>query len=60
MRTHLLNWSLLLSVVLVLSLTAVSGAQNTAYQENQWMEGAVSHIGKLTGHAKNAREDYRR
>ena len=60
MRTHLLNWSLLLSVVLVLSLTAVSGAQNTASQENQWMEGAVSHIGKLTGHAKNAREDYRR
>lgn len=60
MRTHLLKWSLLLSVVLVVSLTGGSWAQNTAYQENQWVDGAVSHIGKLTGHAAAAKMDYRR
>jgi mono/diheme cytochrome c family protein len=51
--------SLLMSVAVVVTLSSLSGAQSTANQENQWM-GMESHIGNLTGHAANAKDDYRR
>ena len=61
MQTKLLQSSLLVSAVAVL-LCAASPAQVTAYQEEQWLNtpAATSHIGNLTGHAKDAATDYRR
>jgi cytochrome c oxidase cbb3-type subunit 2 len=53
------KWSVLLSVAAVLALPSASGAQNTRAQQEQWM-ATESHIGNLTGHASNAKEDYRR
>src|SRR5262249_11656437 len=52
-------WSWWLTVAAVLGLCALSTAQQTKYDEDQRL-GAESHIGKLTGHAKNAEGDYRR
>jgi len=46
-------------VAVVVAVSSLSGAQSTANQENQWM-GIESHIGNLTGHAANAKDDYRR
>jgi mono/diheme cytochrome c family protein len=48
-----------MTAAVVLALAGLSAAQATAYQENQWM-GIESHIGNLTGHAANAKQDYRR
>jgi mono/diheme cytochrome c family protein len=50
---------LLMGAVVVFALSSLSGAQQTAYQEEQWM-GMESHVGNLTGHAKDAAADYRR
>jgi mono/diheme cytochrome c family protein len=57
MRINLRGW-MLLGAAAWLVCAAVSSAQ-TKEQQQQWM-GAESHIGSLTGHAKNAKEDYRR
>jgi mono/diheme cytochrome c family protein len=51
--------SLSMTAAVVLALARLSAAQSTAYQQNQWM-GIESHIGNLTGHAANAKQDYRR
>jgi mono/diheme cytochrome c family protein len=59
MRTSLLKGSLWVTAAAVLAFANISSAQNTAYQEDQWM-GIEAHIGKLTGHAAAAKSDYRR
>jgi len=59
MRTHSLKWSLGMVAVVVLALSSFSGAQITKAEEDSRM-GTESHIGKLTGHAKDAKGDYRR
>jgi len=59
MRTNRLKWSLALAAAAVLTLSSASWAQNTPDQQAKWM-GMESHIGNLTGHAGNAKEDYRR
>jgi mono/diheme cytochrome c family protein len=59
MRTQSLKWSLGIVVVVVLALSCFSGAQLTKAEEDSRM-GMESHIGKLTGHAKDAKGDYRR
>jgi mono/diheme cytochrome c family protein len=59
MRTSLLKGSLWVTAAAVLAFANISSAQNTAYQEDQWM-GIEAHIGKLTGHAPAAKSDYRR
>jgi mono/diheme cytochrome c family protein len=59
MRKTLLKWSLLASAAAVLALSGVSSAQMTKYEEDQRL-GMESHIGNLTGHAKDAQGDYRR
>jgi mono/diheme cytochrome c family protein len=53
-------WLAASSIATVLALCAMSQAQITAEQQEQWLEGAESHIGNLTGHGKNAITDYRR
>lgn len=59
MPTRLVKWSLLAGAAVVLALPGVIWAQNTKYQEDQWMK-MESHIGNLTGHAVDAKSDYRR
>jgi len=59
MRKESINVSVLMGAVAVLALTVTAGAQQTAYQEQQWM-GMESHIGNLTGHANEGAADYRR
>src|SRR5882762_2516903 len=59
MRTSSLKGSLWVTAAAVLTFANVSSAQNTEYQEQQWM-GMQSHVGKLTGHAGDAKGDYRR
>ena len=61
MRRKLLQSSLLVSAVVVL-LCAASPAQVTTYQEEQWLNtpAASSHIGNLTGKAKDGAMAYRR
>ena len=58
MRMNLSKWSMLLGTAAWLASAAVSLAQ-TQQQQQQWL-GMESHIGNLTGHATNAKEDYRR
>src|ERR1700716_2112360 len=58
MRARLFR-SLLMSAAVAITLSSLSGAQNTPYMESQWM-GIESHVGNLTGHAPKAKEDYRR
>lgn len=60
MRT--LHFTTLACAVAVLAFAGISSAQVTAYQEHQWLNSpaAVSHIGNITGHAKDAELDYRR
>ncbi len=62
MRKQILIWSLALAAVAVLGLSASTQAQVTSNQEQQWLNtpAATSHIGKLTGHAKDAAMTYRR
>ncbi len=59
MRTRLRKWSLLLGVAAVLALPVASWAQLSTYDLKTRM-GAESHIGKITGHAKDGKADYRR
>ncbi len=59
MRRRLQTWSLLLSVTVVLALPPASWAQLTQYDLESRI-GMESHIGNVTGHAKNAKTAYRR
>jgi len=59
MRTRLQTWSLLLGAAAVLALPMTSWAQLTQADFDKRM-GIESHIGNLTGHAKDAKADYRR
>jgi cytochrome c oxidase cbb3-type subunit 2 len=59
MRTSLVKGRLWVIAAAVLAFANISWAQNTAYQEDQWM-GIEAHIGKLTGHAAAAKSAYRR
>jgi len=59
MRTRLQTWSLLMGATAVLALPMTSWAQLTQYDLESRM-GMESHIGKITGHAKDAKDDYRR
>src|ERR1039458_1982075 len=62
MNTNLFKWSLLLSVVVALCLSAASYAQLTTYKEGKGLlsPAAPSHIGNLTGAAPAAAMPYRR
>ncbi len=59
MRAQSLKWSLGMVAVVVFALSSFSEAQLTKAEEDSRM-GMESHIGKLTGHAKDAKGDYRR
>jgi mono/diheme cytochrome c family protein len=59
MRTRSTTWSLLLAVAVVLAFSAACWAQVTQYDEDQRMN-MESHIGKLTGHAKDGAPLYKR
>ena len=59
MRTRLQKWSLLLGAAAVLALPLASWAQLTTF-DIETRIGMESHIGNLTGHAKDAKGDYRR
>jgi mono/diheme cytochrome c family protein len=58
MPTKLLKWSWLAASAALL-LAATAQAQITSYDERDRLN-TDSHIGKYTGHATNAKEDYRR
>jgi mono/diheme cytochrome c family protein len=62
MHTNLLRSSCLMIAAAAFALPAVSHAQITTVQEQEWLNSpaAVSHIGNITGHAKAAAGDYRR
>ena len=62
MYKNLLKWSLLLSVVVALCLSAASYAQLTTNQQQEWLTSpaASSHVGNITGAAKAAALPYRR
>jgi len=59
MRKRLQTWSLLLSATAVLALPPASWAQLTQYDLESRI-GMESHIGNVTGHAKDAKTAYRR
>lgn len=59
MRTELRKWSLLLGAAAVLALPLPSWAQLTTVDLAQKLN-TEAHVGKLTGHAKDAAGDYRR
>ncbi|HLZ41580.1 MAG TPA: cytochrome c [Candidatus Sulfotelmatobacter sp.] len=59
MRTRLRIWSLCLGAVAVLAFPLISTAQLTMADIDTRM-GMESHIGHITGHAKDAKSDYRR
>jgi len=59
MRRELVHSTLLLGAIAVLALCISSAAQMTKYEEDQRLN-TESHIGNLTGHAKDAQMDYRR
>ncbi len=62
MRKLILSGSLIIAAVAVLGLSVSSHAQITETQEKEWLNSpaATSHIGKITGHAKDAAMPYRR
>jgi len=62
MHTNLVKWSLMLSAVVALCLSAASYAQLTTYQQQEWLNSpaASSHIGNLSGDARAAALPYRR
>jgi len=57
MRTQRLNW--IVCAVAMVAFCGLSSAQVTKYQQEQAL-GTQSHIGKLTGHAQDAKMNYRR
>jgi len=59
MRTRLQNWSLLLGATAFLALPLASSAQLSTYDIDARL-GTESHIGNITGHARDAKADYRR
>jgi cytochrome c oxidase cbb3-type subunit 2 len=59
MRTRLQKWSLLLGAAAVLALPLGASAQLSMNDINARI-GMEAHVGKVTGHAKAAKEDYRR
>ena len=59
MRTSLLKWSLITGAVAALALPLTSSAQLTNQDISARLE-TESHIGKITGHAKDATMPYRR
>jgi mono/diheme cytochrome c family protein len=59
MRTRLQTWSLLVGATAVLALPMTSWAQLTQ-ADFETRIGMESHIGAITGHAKDAKGDYRR
>ncbi|HTR68335.1 MAG TPA: c-type cytochrome [Terriglobales bacterium] len=59
MRTSLLKWSLLTGAVVAFALSGLSRAQITKQEEDARL-GMESHIGNLTGHAKDGAMNYRR
>lgn len=59
MRTRLQKWLLPLGAVAVLVLPVGAGAQLSTSDINTRM-GMESHVGNITGHAKDAKTDYRR
>src|SRR5580692_6426700 len=59
MRTRLQRWSLLLGATAVLALPMPLVAQLTQ-NDLQTRLGTESHIGNITGHAKDGKADYRR
>src|ERR1700690_2186370 len=59
MRTRLQNWTLLLGSAALLAFPSASSAQLSTFDIETRM-GAESHVGKITGHAKDGKADYRR
>jgi mono/diheme cytochrome c family protein len=59
MRTGLRKWSLWLGAVVILALPLASWAQLTQYDLAQKLN-VESHVGNLTGHAKDGAAPYRR
>jgi cytochrome c len=59
MRTTLRKWSLLLGAAAVFALSLPSWAQLTKYDLETRM-GMESHVGNISGHAKDGKADYRR
>ena len=59
MGTRLQTWSLLLGATAVLAFPVSSWSQLTQYDLHTRIE-MESHIGNVTGHAKDAKMDYRR
>jgi mono/diheme cytochrome c family protein len=59
MRTRLRTWMLFIGAIATLALPMPSWAQLTQY-DLQTRMGMESHIGNMTGHAKDAKSDYRR
>src|SRR5579864_7633852 len=59
MRTRMHEWSLCLGALALLVLTQASPAQLTKY-DLETRIGMESHIGNITGHAKDGKDDYRR
>ena len=54
-----MRWSLLVGAAAMAALSSASWAQLTPYDFESRI-GMESHIGKITGHAKDAKGDYRR
>jgi cytochrome c oxidase cbb3-type subunit 2 len=59
MRTSVIKWSLLMGAAAILALPLASWAQLTELDLAARI-GTESHVGNLTGHAKDAKADYRR
>lgn len=59
MRRRFGMWTLVMSAAVALAIPMPSWAQQTIYNLNERM-GMEAHIGKITGHAKDAKGDYRR
>jgi mono/diheme cytochrome c family protein len=59
MRTELRKWTLFMGATAVLAFPVISSAQLTQYDLEARM-GMESHVGNITGHAKDAKPDYRR
>jgi mono/diheme cytochrome c family protein len=59
MRTRLQKWSLLLGAAAVLGFALPSWAQLSTFDIDTRL-GTESHVGNITGHAKDGKADYRR
>src|SRR6202140_3310178 len=59
MRRRFGMWTLVMRAAVVLGIPMPSLAQQTIYDLNARL-GIEAHIGKITGHAKDAKGDYRR